>query len=74
MRSYFQLSLVLLVFDTAVGIRPSLFLGTGVKELLSPRAKLNPLGSRPYLSRLGLCPASTGGSLFMSLRYLNLLG
>lgn len=70
----FKLSLLLLVFDTEVGIHPSLFLGTDVKELLSPRAKLNPLASRPCLSRLGLCLTSTGSGLFMSLCYLNLVG
>lgn len=74
MWSYFELSLLFLVFDAAVGIHPSLFLGTGVKVLLSPRAKLNLLASRLYLSRLGLCPISTRSSLFMSWRYLNLLG
>lgn len=70
---YFELSL-LLVFDAAVGIHPCLFLGTSVKELLSPRTELNLLASRPYLSGLGLCLTSTGSSLFMSLHYLNHLG
>lgn len=69
MLSYFELSLLFRVFDTEVGIQPSLSLGTDAKELLSPRAKLSPL----CLSRLGLCLTSTGNSLFMSFCYLNLV-
>lgn len=71
---YFELSLLLLIFDTEVGIHLSLLLGTDVKELLSPRAKLNSLASRSCLSRLGLCLTSTGNSFLMSFCYLNLVG
>lgn len=70
----FKLSLLLLVVGIEVGIHPCLFLGTDVKELLSPRAKLNPVALRPCLSRLGLCLTSTDNNLFMILCYLSLLG
>lgn len=52
-----KLSLLVAVFDAAVGIHLSLFLGTGVKELPSLRAKLNLLASRPYPLQMRTLPS-----------------